>query len=102
MPAPFSTDHAEPNSHAVMVAQVLADQRPASRGAAVNAVVLPLAAVNKKIAAKFADKVPARPGVFAVDDRVIGGWRNADKVWFDPNKGRMAKIEQAVGGPSSG
>jgi len=58
--------------------------------------------VNKKIAAKYADKFPSRPGIFAVDDKIIGGWRNADKVWFDPNKGRMAKIEQAVGGPSSG
>jgi len=58
--------------------------------------------VNKKIAAKYADTFPSRPGIFAVDDKIIGGWRNADKVWFDPNKGRMAKIEQAVGGPSSG
>jgi len=58
--------------------------------------------VNKKIAAKYADKFPSRPGIFAVDDKIIGGWRNADKVWFDPNKGRMAKIEQAVGGPGSG
>src|SRR5690242_5818258 len=38
--------------------------------------------VNKKIAAKFADKFPARPGIFKVDDKVIGGWRNADRVWF--------------------
>jgi sulfate/thiosulfate-binding protein len=58
--------------------------------------------VDKKILAKFADKFPARPGIFKIDDKVIGGWRNADKVWFDPNKGRMTKIEQAVGGPTSG
>ncbi|HWJ32683.1 MAG TPA: sulfate ABC transporter substrate-binding protein [Gaiellaceae bacterium] len=58
--------------------------------------------VSKKIAAKYADKFPSRPGIFAVDDKYIGGWRNADKVWFDPNKGRMAKIERAVGGPTSG
>ena len=58
--------------------------------------------MNKKIGAKYADKFPSRPGIFKVDDKYIGGWRNADKVWFDPNKGRMAKIEQAVGGPSSG
>ena len=58
--------------------------------------------VDQKIAKKYASKYPARPGIFKVDDKIIGGWRNADKVWFDPNKGRMVKIEQAVGGPSSG
>jgi len=58
--------------------------------------------VDKKIATKYADKYPSRPGVFKVDDKYIGGWRNADKVWFDPNNGRMAKIERAVGGPSAG
>jgi len=58
--------------------------------------------VDKKIAAKYADKYPSRPGIFKVDDKYIGGWRNADKVWFDPNNGRMAKIERAVGGPSAG
>jgi sulfate/thiosulfate-binding protein len=58
--------------------------------------------VDKKIAAKYADKYPRRPGIFKIDDRYIGGWRTADKVWFDPNKGRMAQIERAVGGPTSG
>ena len=58
--------------------------------------------VDKKIAKKYAEKYPSRPGVFKVDDKLIGGWRNADKVWFDPNNGRMAKIERAIGGPSSG
>ena len=58
--------------------------------------------VDRKVAAKYADEFPARPGIFKVDDRYIGGWRNADKVWFDPNKGRMTQIEQAVGGPTSG
>jgi sulfate/thiosulfate-binding protein len=58
--------------------------------------------VDKKIAAKYADKYPARPGIFKVDDKIIGGWRSADKVWFDPNKGRMVQIERAVGGPTSG
>jgi sulfate/thiosulfate-binding protein len=58
--------------------------------------------VNPKIAKTFADKFPARPGIFRVDDKIIGGWRNADKVWFQPNTGRMAKIEQAIGGPTSG
>jgi sulfate/thiosulfate transport system substrate-binding protein len=58
--------------------------------------------VDPRIAKKYADKYPSRPGVFKVDDKYIGGWRNADKVWFQPNTGRMVKIEQAVGGPSAG
>jgi sulfate transport system substrate-binding protein len=58
--------------------------------------------VDKKILAKYASKYPTRPGIFKVDDKIIGGWRNADKVWFDPNKGRMVAIERAIGGPSSG
>jgi sulfate/thiosulfate-binding protein len=58
--------------------------------------------VNPVSAKKAASKFPARPGIFKIDDKLIGGWRNADKVWFDPNKGRMAKIERAVGGPTTG
>jgi sulfate/thiosulfate transport system substrate-binding protein len=58
--------------------------------------------VDKKIAAKYADKYPSRPGIFKIDDKYIGGWRNADKVWFNPNGGRMVKIEQAIGGPTAG
>jgi sulfate/thiosulfate-binding protein len=58
--------------------------------------------VDRKIAAKYSDKFPARPGIFKIDDGIFGGWRNADQVWFDPRTGRMTKIEQAVGGPSSG
>ena len=58
--------------------------------------------VDPKIAKKYAEKFPARPGIFKVDDKIIGGWRKADKVWFDPNNGRMVQIERAVGGPSSG
>jgi sulfate transport system substrate-binding protein len=57
--------------------------------------------VNKAVAAKYSDKFPSRPGIFKVDDKIFGGWRQADKVWFDPNKGRMVAIEKAVGGPSS-
>jgi sulfate transport system substrate-binding protein len=58
--------------------------------------------VNKKILARYAEKFPARPGIFKIDDRYLGGWRNADKVWFDPTTGRLVKIEQTVGGPRSG
>jgi sulfate transport system substrate-binding protein len=58
--------------------------------------------VDQKVAKRYTDKYPARPGIFKVDDKIIGGWRNADKVWFDPNKGRMAAIERSIGGPSAG
>jgi sulfate transport system substrate-binding protein len=58
--------------------------------------------VDKKVGAKYAEKFPSRPGLFKIDDRYLGGWRTADKVWFDPNNGRMVKIEQAVGGPTTG
>jgi sulfate transport system substrate-binding protein len=37
---------------------------------------------------------------FNVRDRLFGGWRKVDRVWFDPNTGRMVGIERAVGGPS--
>jgi sulfate/thiosulfate transport system substrate-binding protein len=58
--------------------------------------------VNPKVAKKYAAKFPARPGIFKVDDKIIGGWRHADAVWFDPNKGRMVGIERAIGGPTTG
>jgi sulfate transport system substrate-binding protein len=54
--------------------------------------------VNKSVK----DPYPARPGMFRIDDRYIGGWRNADRIWFNPKGGRMVKIEQAAGGPTSG
>src|SRR5436309_2211074 len=58
--------------------------------------------VNPKVAKSYADKFPSRPGIFKVADPIIGGWRHADAVWFDANKGRMAQIERAVGGPTTG
>jgi len=58
--------------------------------------------VDKSVAKKYADKYPTRPGIFAIDDKTFGGWRKADKLWFDPNKGRMVAIERSVGGPTSG
>jgi sulfate/thiosulfate transport system substrate-binding protein len=54
--------------------------------------------VNPAVKSPF----PKRPGIFKVDDKVIGGWRNADRVWFDPKNGRMVKIEQTIGGPTTG
>ena len=37
---------------------------------------------------------------FKIQDRLFGGWLKANRVWFDPEQGRMVGIEQAVGGPS--
>ena len=54
--------------------------------------------VNPAILKKYASKYPTRPGIFTIDDKTIGGWRAADKRWFDPNQGVMAGIEKAVGG----
>jgi sulfate transport system substrate-binding protein len=37
---------------------------------------------------------------FKIRDKLFGGWRKANRVWFDPVKGRMIGIERAVGGPT--
>ncbi|HEU5476352.1 MAG TPA: sulfate ABC transporter substrate-binding protein [Gaiellaceae bacterium] len=37
---------------------------------------------------------------FNIRDRIFGGWRKVNRVWFDPNAGRMAGIERVVGGPT--
>jgi sulfate/thiosulfate-binding protein len=58
--------------------------------------------VNPRIARKYASKYPARPGIFKVTDRYLGGWRAADKRWFDPKAGLMIGIEKKVGGPTGG
>jgi hypothetical protein len=37
---------------------------------------------------------------FNIRDKLFGGWRKADRVWFDLDNGRMVAIERAVGGPT--
>ena len=37
---------------------------------------------------------------FKIQDRLFGGWRKVNRVWFDPSTGRMVGIERAVGGPT--
>ena len=37
---------------------------------------------------------------FNIRDRLFGGWRKANRVWFDPDTGRMVGIERVVGGPT--
>jgi sulfate/thiosulfate transport system substrate-binding protein len=38
---------------------------------------------------------------FKISNKLFGGWLHANSVWFDLNHGKMVKIEQAVGGPTS-
>jgi sulfate/thiosulfate-binding protein len=57
--------------------------------------------VNPAVAKKHAEKYPARPGIFKIDDRIFGGWRTVDKKWFSSN-GVMVGIERSIGGPTSG
>jgi sulfate/thiosulfate transport system substrate-binding protein len=35
--------------------------------------------------------------VFRISDPLFGGWSKANKVWFDPNTGRMVAIEREAG-----
>jgi sulfate transport system substrate-binding protein len=60
--------------------------------------------VNPKVAnlASVKKEFPQPSGLIRIDDKYIGGWRAVDKTWFDPKNGRMVKIEQGDGGPSSG
>jgi sulfate/thiosulfate-binding protein len=37
---------------------------------------------------------------FKITNPLFGGWRKANRVWFDPNNGRMVAIERAIGGPT--
>ena len=37
---------------------------------------------------------------FNIRDKLFGGWRKANRVWFDLSSGRMVGIERAVGGPT--
>ena len=39
---------------------------------------------------------PVRPKLFTID--YLGGWTKAQKKFFDPNNGLMAKIEASLGG----
>jgi len=56
--------------------------------------------VDSKVLATYRSKYPARPGIFTIDDpKLFGGWRAADKKWFDQGA-LMTQIEQKVGGPT--
>jgi sulfate/thiosulfate transport system substrate-binding protein len=38
---------------------------------------------------------------FNINNKLFGGWRKVNQVWFNLDNGRMVKIEKAVGGPTS-
>jgi sulfate/thiosulfate transport system substrate-binding protein len=58
--------------------------------------------VNKQVFEQFKAKYPVRPGETTINDKLIGGWRAADKKWFDPNNSIMATIEQGLGVSTTG
>jgi sulfate transport system substrate-binding protein len=56
--------------------------------------------VDPKVLAAYASKYPTRPGIFRIDDaKLFGGWRAADRKWFDEGA-LMQQIEKKVGGPT--
>jgi len=55
--------------------------------------------VNKQAAAKFKAKYPLK-GFTTIGNPWFGGWRAAQKRWFDPQTGLMVGIEKSVGGPT--
>jgi len=52
----------------------------------------------KNWAAKFSTKGHV---IFPITNSYFGGWIKAAKLWFSTPNGRMIKIEQSVGGPTS-
>jgi sulfate transport system substrate-binding protein len=58
--------------------------------------------VNPTALAKFRSRYGGRPTMFTISDPLFGGWRAAERTWFDPTKGRMVAIERAVGGSGVG
>ena len=55
--------------------------------------------VNSAAAKKYRSKYPTR-GLIRISSPIFGGWRAAQKRWFDPTTGLMVGIEKAVGGPT--
>jgi sulfate/thiosulfate transport system substrate-binding protein len=55
--------------------------------------------VNKQAASKFRSKFPTK-GIVTISNPMFGGWRVAQKRWFDPSSGLMVGIEKAIGGPT--
>ena len=58
--------------------------------------------VEPAAAKQFGKQYPVRPGMFTIDDKVLGGWRAVDKKWFNPTSSIMATIEKNLGVSTSG
>lgn len=56
--------------------------------------------LDKPSLALWKTRFGGRRLVFRISDPLFGGWRKVNTVWFEPNRGRMVKIEQEVGGPT--
>lgn len=54
--------------------------------------------VVKSVLEKNRKKFPVRPGMFTIDNPVLGGWKKVQKRFFDPKNGIMARIQREVGG----
>lgn len=54
--------------------------------------------VVKSVAAEYASRFPARPGLFTIDQLGLGGWDTVQTRFFDPKSGIMVRIERQVGG----
>jgi sulfate transport system substrate-binding protein len=53
--------------------------------------------INKQALERFRKKYPVRPGETKITNPAIGGWRVADKKFFDPGKSVMQEIEESLG-----
>ena len=51
--------------------------------------------VNLQVLQANRSKFPDPPGLFTIDD--LGGWKKVNEEMFDPEKGSVAKIEEAAG-----
>ncbi len=51
--------------------------------------------VNETVLAANEDRFPTPRGLFTIDK--FGGWQKVDEELFDPEKGRIAKIEEEAG-----
>jgi len=58
--------------------------------------------IEPAAAKQFQKQYPVRPGMFTINDKVIGGWRAVDKKWFNPTSSIMATIEKNLGVSTSG
>ena len=56
--------------------------------------------IQPAVLKEFEKQYPPRPGVFRITDRYIGGWKEADKVWFNADSGRWTEIAKLFGSKS--